>query len=138
MCPFPTPAMKGKRPRLHWRDRAVIIVLASRVAAWKNALLIVKPETVLRWLRDIFVLVIIELASRRVVHIAVTRHPSDSWAAQQLREATPFGEGPRFLMCDNDDKYGPQCDRVAVGTGIEVLRTPVAAPRANAWISSSF
>ena len=42
-----------KRPKLHWRDRAVIVGLASRVATWKNALLIVKPETVLRWHRDL-------------------------------------------------------------------------------------
>ncbi len=75
---------------------------------------------------------IIVLASRRVVHLAVTRQPSDSWAAQQLREAMPFGEGPRFLIWDNDDKYGSQFDRVAVGTGIKVLRTSIAAPRANA------
>src|SRR5207244_5358338 len=80
-----------------------------------------------------FVFVIIELASRRVVHVAVTRHPSDAWAAQQLREATPFGEGPRFLIRDNDDKYGPQFGHVAAGAGIKVLRTPVAAPRANTY-----
>ncbi len=38
-----------KRPRLRGRDRAVIVGLAGRLATWKNALLIVKPETVLRW-----------------------------------------------------------------------------------------
>jgi putative transposase len=173
---------------LRWRDRVVIAALASRVATWKNALLIVKPETVLRWhrelfcwvwrrksqpkraigrprlpngqlalirrlskenlmwgterirgellklglpaamstiqrylkgrraagpgsqtwrtflhnyanaiwscdflqthdvwFRDIFVFVIIELSSRRVVHVAATRHPGEVWVAQQLR-----------------------------------------------------
>jgi hypothetical protein len=50
--------------------------------------------------------VIIELGSRRIVHFGVTRHPTDQWTAQQLREATGFGEGPRFLIRDNDDKYG--------------------------------
>jgi putative transposase len=54
--------------------------------------------------RTIFVFVIIELGSRRVVHFGVTRNPTDKWAAQQLREATPFGEGPRFLIRDNDKK----------------------------------
>jgi transposase InsO family protein len=52
--------------------------------------------------------------------------------AQQLREATPFGVGPRFLIRDNDRKYGATFDRVAVGAGIKVLHTPIAAPRANA------
>src|SRR5262245_51884311 len=43
-----------KRPKLRWRDRVVIVGLASRVASWKNALLIVQPETVLRWHRELF------------------------------------------------------------------------------------
>jgi putative transposase len=80
----------------------------------------------------VFVFVIIELGSRRVVHFGVTRSPTDQWTAQQLREATPFGEGPRFLIRDNDSKFGPSSTRVAKGTGIEVLRKPYRAPRANA------
>ena len=56
----------------------------------------------------------------------------DDWVAQQLREATPFGERPRFLIRDNDAKYGAQCDHVAAASGIRTLRTPVRAPRANA------
>jgi putative transposase len=43
-----------------------------------------------------FVFVIIKLGSRRVVHLGVTRSPTDQWTAQQLREATPYSEGPRF------------------------------------------
>jgi len=43
-----------KRPKLCWRDRALIVLLTSRLATWKNALLIVKPATVLRWHRDVF------------------------------------------------------------------------------------
>lgn len=74
----------------------------------------------------------IELGSRRLVHFGVTRSPTDAWAAQQLREATPFGDGPRFLIRDNDNKYGDAFAAVAAGTGIEVLRTPYEAPKANA------
>ncbi len=51
--------------------------------------------------------------------------------AQQLREATPFDEGSRFLIRDNDRKYGTAFDRVAIGAGIKVLHAPIAAPRAN-------
>ena len=80
----------------------------------------------------LFVFIIIELGSRRVVHFGVTRNPTDSWVAQQLREATPFGEGPRFLIRDNDRKYGASFNRVAAGIGIEMLKTPYRAPRANA------
>lgn len=84
------------------------------------------------WFRDLFVFVIIELSSRRVVHFGVTRHPNEAWVAQQLREATPFGEGSRLLIHDNDHKYGTQFDKVAAGVGIKVIHTPVRAPGANA------
>jgi putative transposase len=52
--------------------------------------------------------------------------------AQQVREATPFGEGPRFLICDHDDKYGEWFEHAAVGAGIELIHTPPYAPKANA------
>jgi putative transposase len=77
-----------------------------------------------------FAFFIVELGSRRVVHVGVTRAPSDAWVAQQLREATPFGTGPKYLIRDNDDKFGAQFKRVAAG--IKILKTPVHAPKANA------
>ena len=51
--------------------------------------------------RTLFASFIVDLVSRQVVHIGVTRHPTDAWIAQQLRKATPFGPGPRFLIRDN-------------------------------------
>jgi transposase InsO family protein len=82
--------------------------------------------------RSLFAFFIIELKRRKVIHVAVTRHPTDAWVAQQLREATPFGQAPRFLIRDNDRKFGPPFERVASGSGIKLLRTPIRAPRANA------
>jgi putative transposase len=81
--------------------------------------------------RTVFVYFIVELGSRKVVHYGVTRSPSDVWVAQQVREATPYTEGPRFLIRDNDKKYGQRFTRVAEDRQIEVLKTPVEAPRAN-------
>jgi len=75
---------------------------------------------------------IIELGSRRIVHYGVTRSPNDVWVAQQVRDATPYGEGPRFLIRDNDGKYGQCFNRVTKDRRIEVLRTPVRTPKANA------
>lgn len=83
--------------------------------------------------RPLFILVIIELGSRRVVHFGVTRSPTDEWTAQQVREATPWGETPRFLIRDNDSKYGASFARVAEVSGIETLKTPHTAPKANAF-----
>jgi len=89
------------------------------------------PVTDLRF-RSLYAFFIVALGSRRVVHVSVTRHPTDAWVAQQLREATPFDERPRFLIRDNDGKYGPCFDRLAAASGIRVLRTPIRAPQANA------
>jgi transposase InsO family protein len=81
--------------------------------------------------RPLYVFVIMELRARRIVHAAVTRSPTDEWAAQQLREATPWGEGPKYLIRDRDAKYGRRF--VAVAGGIQILKTPVRAPRANSF-----
>jgi putative transposase len=51
------------------------------------------------WLfRQWYVFVVMELKSRRIVHMGVTKCPPDEWAAQQLREATPWGRGPKYLI----------------------------------------
>ena len=75
---------------------------------------------------------IVELGSRRVVHIGVTRSPADAWIAQQLRETTLFGQGPKHLIRDNDQKYGQHFAAVAAGAQIDVIKTPFRAPHANA------
>lgn len=224
-----------KRPLPKPRERVILVGLASRLNAWKEALLIVQPDTMIRWHRDLFkwlwkrksksakkpgrkrllrsviemiqrmaqenhtwgaerirgellklglrvakstiqkyirlvrkpaspdqnwltflhnhageiwacdflqtydlffralfVFVIIELGSRRIIHFAVTRHPADAWVAQQLREATPYGLKPRFLIRDRDGKFGEIFQRVVKGTGIDILLTPPRAPQANA------
>ena len=207
-----------KRPCLTGSDRSLLVLLASRVRTWKDALLIVKPDTLLRWhrqgfrlfwrrksrtqtrapripaetialiqemainnrlwgvkriqgellklditvskrtigryirqvrplrphgqgwatflqnhareiwacdflqlhdalFRPLFAFFITELGSRRIVHVGVTRSPTDDWVAQQLREATPFGDTPKFLIRDNDAKYGSHFEAVATGSG---------------------
>ena len=82
--------------------------------------------------RPLFAFFIIELQSRKVIHVNVTRAPSDAWIAQQLREATPYGHTPKYLIRDNDRTYGPQFGRVASTSGIKILRTPYRTPQANA------
>jgi Alcohol dehydrogenase GroES-like domain/Integrase core domain len=67
----------------------------------------------------------------QVVRVGVTRHPTAQWTAQQLREATPFGAGPEFLIRDNDGKFDADFDRAARGAGIRVLRTAIRAPLIN-------
>src|SRR5881392_978469 len=82
--------------------------------------------------RPLFAFFIVELKSRKVIHVGVTRSPTDRWVAQQLREATPYGQVPKYLIRDNDCKFGPCFARVATTSAIEILKTPSHAPRANA------
>ncbi len=70
------------------------------------------------WFRPLFAFFIIDVNAKRVVHVAVTRAPTQAWTAQQLRNATPFGKGPKFIIRDRDDKFGAVFDRVAIGAGI--------------------
>jgi transposase InsO family protein len=82
--------------------------------------------------RPLFAFFIVELKSRKVIHVGVIRSPTGSWVAQQLREATPYGQAPKYLIRDNDSKFGPCFARVAKTSGIKLLKTPYHAPRANA------
>ena len=82
--------------------------------------------------RSLFAFFTTLLHSRKVIHVGVTRSPTDMWTAQQLREATAFGVGPKYLIRDNDSKFGVTFAHVAKTSGIEVLKTPYHAPRANA------
>jgi transposase InsO family protein len=93
-----------------------------------------KPALVLEntLVRPLHAFFLIEIASRRVAHVGVTRHPTDAWVAQQLREATPFGRHPKRLFIDNDCKYGSTFTRIARTTGIELVRTAFRAPKETA------
>jgi transposase InsO family protein len=223
-----------KRPKLTWRDRLGMVFLARLCRNWRDSLLIVRPETLLRWhrelyrvfwrwksrvkvgrkpfdpktielikwmaeknfrwgaekirgellklgiriskrtiqkylrqvrrrkrsgqrwltfvhnhldqiwacdflqvhdvfFRDIFLFVIMELHSRRVLHAAVTRSPCDEWVTQQFKNVLLDEDAPRFLNLDRDDKYGAKLRTVTDSENIRQLKTPIRAPRANAF-----
>ena len=81
--------------------------------------------------RTWYIFVLMELTTRRIVHTGVTQFPTDEWTAQQLRQATPWGQGPKYLIRDRDSKYATHFSAVAAGSGIQELRTPDRTPRAN-------
>jgi transposase InsO family protein len=82
--------------------------------------------------RPTYIFIIIELQTRRIIHTAVTLSPTDKWTAQQLREATPWGKGPKYLLHDRDRKYGRKFTAVAASSRIKEVKTPIHAPKANA------
>jgi putative transposase len=81
--------------------------------------------------RPLFLFFLLNQGSRKVVHIAATRNPTQEWTAQQLRNATMEGLTPRFLIRDRDEKFGATFDRVARGAGARVIKTAVRAPNMN-------
>ena len=87
------------------------------------------------FLKRLYVLLYMELATRRVIWFAVTERPEALWVSQQARnlcwELAEIGVDARFLIHDHDAKYGGGSDLVVRAEGIEVIRTPIAAPKAN-------
>jgi transposase InsO family protein len=84
--------------------------------------------------RILFVFVAMEVGSRRILHYNVTAHPTANWTLQQLREAIPGGHGYQFLIHDRDSIFSTDLDEdLQRSFGLRVLRTPVRAPKANAY-----
>ena len=81
--------------------------------------------------RLLYVLVVIEHQTRRIVHCNVTTHPTAEWTLQQLREVIPSDHSYRFLIHDRDGIFSPQLDESITHMGLRVLRTPPRSPQAN-------
>jgi len=81
--------------------------------------------------RIFYVLVVMEHASRRIIHLNVTSHPTAAWTLQQLREAIPSDHTYRFILHDRDAIFSTRLDASVVHLGLEVIKTPVPSPQAN-------
>jgi putative transposase len=83
--------------------------------------------------RVLYVLVIMEVGTRRILHHNVTAHPTADWTLQQFREALPGGHAYRYVIHDRDRIYSKDMDQGVKSMGVRVLRTPVRSPKANAY-----
>src|SRR6266511_1639959 len=81
----------------------------------------------------LYVLVIVRLVRRKLVWINVTPHPTAEWIAQQITEAFPWSEAPRYLIRDQDRIYGAAIARRLRAMGIRDKPIAPGSPWQNAF-----
>jgi transposase InsO family protein len=81
--------------------------------------------------RLLYVFVVIEHASRRLLHVNVTAHPTGPWTLQQFREAIPADHPYCILIHDRDTIFSKAVDQNVRHMGLRVLKTPARTPVAN-------
>src|SRR5262245_32831133 len=82
--------------------------------------------------RVLYVFVVIEHGSRRLLHVNVTAHPTARWTMQQFREAIPVDHAYRLWIHDRDSIFSKDVDQSVRHMGLHVLKTPIRTPLANA------
>ena len=83
--------------------------------------------------RVLYVFIAMEIGSRRILHCNVTEHPTAEWTIQQFREFLAYDHRYRFVIHDRDTIFSSYLDSELQGFGVRVLKTPVRAPKANAY-----
>jgi hypothetical protein len=81
----------------------------------------------------LFVLVIMDVHCRRILHVNLTPHPTWAWTTQQFREAISCEHPYRFVVLDRDFLFAHDVRENIENLGVDVLQTPRRAPKANAF-----
>ena len=82
----------------------------------------------------LYVFLVLSHERRRVVHFNVTAHPTAEWTAQQLREAFPFEQIPRYMLRDRDSIFGDEFGRQVRDMNIEEVLSAPRSPWQRAYI----
>jgi transposase InsO family protein len=116
----PKPGVSSQRWRTFARNYAQVIVACD--------FCVVVTAT----FHNLHVFVVMEHATRTILHANVTGHPTAAWTLQQLRAAIPADHTYRFLIHDRDRIFSGELDQHVQHLGLRVLKTPVRSPQANA------
>jgi len=80
----------------------------------------------------LYVLIIISHDTRRIEHFAVTSNPSTAWVVQQIKEATPFGQLPEYMIHDHDSVFTAELlQSLFASSNIKVVKTSYRSPWQN-------
>jgi len=82
----------------------------------------------------LYVFLVLAHDRRRILHFNVTAHPTAEWTGQQLREAFPFEEVPRYLLRDRDGIFGADFTKEVGHMGIEEVLSAPRSPWQRAYI----
>ena len=82
----------------------------------------------------LYVFLVLAHDRRRILHFNVTAHPTAEWTGQQLREAFPFEEVPRYLLRDRDGIFGADFTKEVRNLGIEEVLSAPHSPWQRAYI----
>jgi putative transposase len=82
----------------------------------------------------LYVFLVLAHDRRRIVHFNVTAHPTAEWTAQQLREAFPFEQIPRYLLRDRDRIFGGEFSKDVKAMGIKEVLSAPRSPWQRAYV----
>ncbi len=113
----------GQFLKMHWEVLAATDFFTVEVATWHG-------------LVTYYVLVVIELATRRVQIAGITPHPTAAFMQQCARQLTDpcdgFLLGKRYLLHDRDTKFTQAFDVLLAASGVEPILLPPRSPNLNA------
>ena len=131
----PWPQKARKKPPIEW-----MTFIHANIDSIVACDFFTKKIYTLRGVFHAYVLVFIHLGSRKVYCSSPTYHPNGDWVMQQARNAAMWMEDegfePRFILRDRDRKYPNSFSSFWYAHGARSLRTPVRAPKANAFVES--
>ena len=81
--------------------------------------------------RLVYVFLVLDIGTRRILHWNVTEHPTAEWTVQQFRSCLTGEELYRFIVHDHDAVFSPAVDDALRTMNLRVLKTPVRVPQAN-------